>query len=333
MCAFSSENAQNSVNLLIFYFIFCILFTKGRIILSADLHCHTRLSNGSLGIEDLIALARNRKVSTIAITDLDCLAGTVRGKIIGERAGIKVITGVELSATDKTNNQEIHLICYLPDFPDRLEGLCSKNSQLRKRSSHFMMLKVAQRYPITSEFVAKCASGSTNIYKVHIMQALIENGFTDKIYSDLYDELFNPDRENSVNHSPEYDDVFSVLTAIHDAGGIAVLTHPLRSKNPELLDKLVEAGLDGIEVYTPNMTAEQKADLIKYAKAHKLLTTGGTNFKGLYNKHVLSVGDCDLPEECINDLLAYKARQKKAQRKAAQTKANEQLKEAVNNSK
>jgi predicted metal-dependent phosphoesterase TrpH len=301
--------------------------------LSADLHCHTRLSNGSLGIEDLIALARNRKVSTIAITDLDCLAGTVRGKIIGERAGIKVITGVELSATDKTNNQEIHLICYLPDFPDRLEGLCSKNSQLRKRSSHFMMLKVAQRYPITSEFVAKCASGSTNIYKVHIMQALIENGFTDKIYSDLYDELFNPDRENSVNHSPEYDDVFSVLTAIHDAGGIAVLTHPLRSKNPELLDKLVEAGLDGIEVYTPNMTAEQKADLIKYAKAHKLLTTGGTNFKGLYNKHVLSVGDCDLPEECINDLLAYKARQKKAQRKAAQTKANEQLQEAVNNSK
>jgi predicted metal-dependent phosphoesterase TrpH len=301
--------------------------------LSADLHCHTRLSNGSLGIEDLISLAKKRNISSIAITDLDCLAGTVRGKIIGERAGVRVIPGVELSATDKTNNQEIHLICYLPDFPDRLEGLCSRNSQARKRSSHFLMLKVAQRYPITTEFIVKCASGSTNVYKVHIMQALIENGFTDKIYSDLYDELFNPENENSINHSPQYEDVFDVLKAIHDAGGIAVLTHPFRSKNPELLDKLVEAGLDGIEVYTPNMSQEQKAELIKYAKAHKLLTTGGTNFKGLYNKHILSVGDCDLPDECVNELLTYKSRQKKAQKKAAQAKANEKLQDAINAAK
>ncbi|MBR3790020.1 MAG: PHP domain-containing protein [Clostridia bacterium] len=301
--------------------------------MSADLHCHTRLSNGSLGIEDLISLAKKRNISSIAITDLDCLAGTVRGKIIGERAGVRVIPGVELSATDKTNNQEIHLICYLPDFPDRLEGLCSRNSQLRKRSSHFMMLKVAQRYPITTEFIVKCASGSTNVYKVHIMQALIENGFTDKIYSDLYDELFNAENKNSINHSPEYEDVFDVLKAIHDAGGIAVLTHPFRSKNPELLDKLVEAGLDGIEVYTPNMSPEQKAELIKYAKSHKLLTTGGTNFKGLYNKHILSVGDCDLPDECVNELLTYKSRQKKAQKKAAQAKANEKLQDAINATK
>ena len=57
--------------------------TKGWIFLSAALHCHTRLSNGSLGIEDLIILAKKRGISTIAITDHDCLAGTVRGKVIG----------------------------------------------------------------------------------------------------------------------------------------------------------------------------------------------------------------------------------------------------------
>ncbi len=297
--------------------------------MSADLHCHTRLSNGSLGIEDLIALAKKRNIGTIAITDLDCLAGTVRGKVIGERTGVNVIPGVELSATDKTNDQEIHLICYLPDAPDRLEGLCKRNSMVRKRTSHFMMLKVAQRYPVTPEFIVKCASGSTNVFKVHIMQALIEMGFTDKIYSELYDELFTPGGENSINHTPQYEDVFEVLKAIHDANGIAVLTHPFRSKNPELLDKLVEAGLDGIEVYTPNMTTEQKAELIKYAKAHKLLTTGGSNFKGLYNKHILSVGDCDLPDEAVQELITYKSRQKKAQRKAAQAKANEKLQEAI----
>lgn len=59
--------------------------------MGGDLHCHTRLSDGSLGIEDLILLAKKLKIETIAITDHDCLAGTVRGKVIGERHGVQVI--------------------------------------------------------------------------------------------------------------------------------------------------------------------------------------------------------------------------------------------------
>ena len=265
--------------------------------MSADLHCHTRLSNGSLGIEDLILLAKKRGVTTIAITDHDCLAGTVRGKVIGERHGVTVIPGVELSGTDKTNGQEIHMLCYKPDFPDRLEGLCRRSSLIRKKSSHLMVLKTAQKYPITPEFVAKCASGSTNIFKVHIMQALIENGFADRIYGDLYNELFSKDKEGSINHIPEYEDIFSILEAIHEAGGIAVLANPQKCKNKKLVEELVAAGLDGIEVYAPDLTAEEKEYFVKYAKKNKILTTGGSNFKGLYNKTVLSVGDCDLPDE------------------------------------
>ena len=68
--------------------------------MGGDLHCHTRLSDGSLGIEDLILLAKKLKVETIAITDHDCLAGTVRGKVIGERHGVQVIPGVEFSCID-----------------------------------------------------------------------------------------------------------------------------------------------------------------------------------------------------------------------------------------
>ncbi len=289
--------------------------------MSADLHCHTRLSNGSLGIEDLIILAKKRGVTTIAITDHDCLAGTVRGKVIGERHGVTVIPGVELSGTDKINGQEIHMLCYKPDFPDRLEGLCRRSSLIRKKASHFMMLKTAQKYPITPEFVVKCASGSTNVFKVHIMQALIENGFADRIYGDLYKELFSTEANGSINHTPEYEDIFSILEAIHEAGGIAVLANPQKCKNPELLDQLVEAGLDGIEIYTPDMSEEDKTNFAKYAKKHKILTTGGSNFKGLYNKKVLSVGDCDLPDSCVQELNSYKAKKKKAERKKATAEA------------
>ena len=279
--------------------------------MSADLHCHTRLSNGSLGIEDLIILAKKRGIETIAITDHDCLAGTVRGKNIGDRHGVEVIVGVELSCTDKTNGQEIHLLCYCPDFPDRLEGLCRRNMFVRKKSSHIMALKVAQKFPITTEFVSQCAAGATNVFKVHIMRALVESGFADKIFGELYDELFSPDREGNVNNVPEYEDIFIVLNSIHEAGGIAILANPQRLKNDKLLDELVEAGLDGIEVYAPSLSAEEKEIFAKYAKKNKLLTTGGSNFKGLYNKTVVSVGDCDLPDECVAELKKYKKRRNK----------------------
>lgn len=295
----------------------CVKGTKGRIFLSADLHCHTRLSNGSLGIEDLILLAKKRGVTTIAITDHDSLAGTVRGKVIGERHGVTVIPGVELSGTDKTNGQEIHMLCYKPDFPDRLEGLCRRSSLIRKKSTHIMMLKTAQRYPITPEFMVKCAAGSTNIFKIHIMQALMENGYTDRIYGDLYKQLFSSDSEGNINNVPEYEDIFEVLKQIHEAGGIAILANPHRCKNKNLVDELVKAGLDGIEVYSPELNDEQKAEFIKYAKKNKILTTGGSNFKGLYNKMVVSVGDCDLPDECVQELNTYKTKKKKAERKAA----------------
>ena len=95
--------------------------------MSADLHCHTKLSNSSMGIDDLLVLAAKRGVDTLAITDRDCQAGNVRAKIIGERKGINVLPGVELSCTDAKRNKTVLILCYLSDSPDRLEGLCRRN--------------------------------------------------------------------------------------------------------------------------------------------------------------------------------------------------------------
>ena len=129
--------------------------------MGGDLHCHTRLSDGSMGIEDIITLAKNQGVDTIAITDRDCQAGTIRGKVIGERYGVRVIPGVELSAIDEESGLVVHILCYLPDFADRLEGLCHKNAAATKRAAQYMMIKVAKRYPVTADVIKKCASGST----------------------------------------------------------------------------------------------------------------------------------------------------------------------------
>ncbi len=286
-----------------------------------DLHCHTKLSDGSLGIEDLITLAKKRGIEAIAITDHDCLAGTVRGKIIGDRFGVQVIPGVELSATDTKTGKKVHLLCYLSDAPDRLEGLCHRNSLARKKAAHYMMLQVAKRYPVAAELIVKCATGSTNIYKQHIMQALMECGFSRDIYGEMYHKLFDKDSPESVLVTPKYPDIEEVLTAIHDAGGIAVLAHPYFFDNLDSLPRLIENGLDGIEVWHPCATEKQQAELKKIATKNKLLMTGGTDFHGLYNLDPVSIGDVLTPDDAMAKLLGYKAKQKRLARKAAKAAA------------
>ncbi|MBR3766761.1 MAG: PHP domain-containing protein [Clostridia bacterium] len=285
--------------------------------MSGDLHCHTRLSNGSMGIEELISLAKSRGVETIAVTDHDCLAGTIRAKIIGERNGIKIIPGVELSSVDGDTGEIIHILCYLPEFPDRLEGLCHQNTVARKRASQYMMLKTAQRYPVTAELMKRCASGSTNLYKQHIMHALMECGVADSFYGDVYNELFSPESANNIIVKPAFQNVSDVIDAIHSANGIAVLAHPAMLKDIELINKYVDMGLDGIEVWHPSADEKTSAELFQYAKKKGLLATGGSAFHGLYNKRALTIGDYVTPKTQLQELLGFKAKQKRLMKKLA----------------
>lgn len=292
--------------------------------MQGDLHCHTKLSDGSLGIEDLITLAKKRGVEAIAITDHDCLAATVRGKIIGKRAGVEVIPGVELSATDQETGKTVHILCYLCEAPDRLEGLCHRNSLARKKAAHYMMLQLVRKFPIAPELIAKCATGSTNIFPVHMMQALMECGFAQEIHGDVYKSLFTKEGDNSILVTPKFADIAEVVTSIHDAGGIAVLAHPYFYDNMDSMPRLLECGIDGIEVWHPSATKEQQEELQKFAQKHKLLMTGGTDFHGLYNTYPVSIGDVITPQNAMEKLMGYKAKQKrllKKQQKLAQAEA------------
>lgn len=264
-----------------------------------------------MGIDDLIVLAQKRGVTTIAITDRDCQAGTVRGKIIGERRGITVIPGVEISAYDSKRDKYVEIICYLSDSPDRLEGLCHRNIVARKKASQLMTLKIARKYPITPELVLKCATGSTAVFEQHIMHALLECGLTDKIYGELYHELFSPESPDNVLVKVTYPEPAEVIEAIHESGGIAVFAHPGSIDSLEIIEELISAGLDGVEVWNPENDAELETKLLALAKAKGLLTVGGTDFKGMYSKAPISVGEYTTPEASVKALMSYKAKIKK----------------------
>lgn len=290
--------------------------------MSGDLHCHTRLSDGSLGIEEIIALAKGRGVDTIAITDHDCLAGTVRARIIGERNGIRVIPGVEISACDTETGSFAHILCYLPEFPDRLEGICHQNTMARKRASQYMMIKAAQRFSVTGDIIKRCAQGSTTLYKQHIMHALMECGLSTSVYGELYDELFSPASETNILVKPSFPSAEEVVEIIHAAGGIAVLAHPALYDNFDLLERLVPCGLDGVEVWHPTADEETTARLTAFAKKNKLLMTGGSDFHGLYNRLPITIGSYATPKTQLSELLGYKAKQKRLQKKLAAAEAN-----------
>ncbi len=282
-----------------------------------DLHCHTKLSDGSMGIDDIIVLAQKCGIDTLAITDNDCLAGTVRAKLIGERQGIRVIPGVEISSFDSSAECEVPILGYQIDSPDRLEGLCHRNLVARKRAAQFMMIKAAQRYPITTDLILKCAQGSTGVYPIHIMSALVESGVTNEIYGDLYRELFDEKSEKSIYVRAKLADPVEVIDAIHEAGGIAVLANAGKYIDNGVLDKLSEAGLDGIEVWCPKHDENTSEQLADYAAKNNLLSVGGSDFRGRFNEKCVTLGSYTTPEHYYNEFSNYKTKLKRQKAKLA----------------
>ncbi len=284
--------------------------------MAGDLHCHTKLSHGSMGIGEVVSLAKKQGMTTIAITDQDCLGGTERGRIMGDRYGITVIPGVEMSCTDPGTSREVHILCYLLESPDRLEGLCHRNLQIRKRASQYMLLKLIQRYPISAELVQECAKGSTCIYPQHMLRALMESGLTDRIYGEAYEELFTPASPDNILVHPKFPSPAEVIEAIHQSGGVAVLAHPGKDGVADLLPELISAGLDGIEIYHGSNTREEQKRLLALAKSENILVTGGSDFRGMYGNGCITIGREQVNDSQVNSLLNYKSRVRRTRRQA-----------------
>jgi len=267
-----------------------------------------------MGIDDLILLAKKRGISTIAITDLDCQAGTIRGRVIGERHDVAVIPGVEISCTDPQSGQEVHMLCYLSDSPDRLEGLCHANILTRKKAAQYMLMKFVQLFPVEPSLVNECARGATCLYPQHMMRALMESGLTDRIHGDIYRELFTQESGKNILYTARFPSPLEVLEAIHQSGGIAVLAHPAENGAMGLLEDLVRAGLDGVEVFHSANSREEQKQLLALAKAENMLVTGGSDFRGMYGVGCVTVGHEQVNDAQVSSLLSYKSRMHRARR-------------------
>ncbi|WP_040197929.1 PHP domain-containing protein [Candidatus Soleaferrea massiliensis] len=270
-----------------------------------DLHCHTRLSDGSMGIEDVVFYAKRMGLDFVAITDHDTMAGVTRATVLGQRYGIGVIPGVEISCVDtRRGHRKVHMLCYLPKKPMRLESIFQKTLNLRTQAGQRMIDKVVRLFPVTREHILRYSASSKSIYKQHIMQALMDLGYTSSIYGELYDRLFSS-KNGLCYEYVEYPDVYQVINMIRSAQGIACLAHPRTYDSFELLEELAAGHLiDAVEQHHPRNLDGDDERIGEIAGQYGLITTGGSDFHGSYTSQVCPISSRITTELSIKRLFS-----------------------------
>ncbi len=280
-----------------------------------DLHVHTKISDGSLTITEIVKLAKVKGIRHLAITDNDTTKGLREAAKIGIQTGVNIIPGIEISAYDYKKNRRAHIIgLYVQPGHMALETICNPLIEARHEASIKMFKKIIDAgYNIEWEDVEHYSEGGTGVYEQHIMHALLDKGYCRGIYDKLYRILFQkPDekRAQGIAYVPiEYIDVKKAIEAVRYAGGIAVIAHPGQMDNYDSIREWVEIGLHGIEVYHPRHDKDDINKSLELAKKFNLVVTGGSDFHGFYAESPVDIGCKDLQYNYILELEnAYKKR-------------------------
>ncbi|MFD1735184.1 PHP domain-containing protein [Bacillus salitolerans] len=279
-----------------------------------DLHCHTKISDNSMTTEEVLKIAAARGVTHLAITDHDTTIGLREAERLGRVYGVEVIPGIEISAYDHRRKSRAHILgFFVTQGHEAIDKLCGSLREERHQTSFQMVQQImAAGYNITWEEVIEYASGGTGVYKQHIMHALLDKGYTDRIYGELYKTLFyrgSETRAPGIAFVPiTYVDVKNAILAIKDAGGIPVLAHPGQFNSFDAVEEWVEAGLEGIEVEHPLHSHEDKTKALELADRLNLVKTGGSDFHGFYSDADTSIGDYVTKVEWYEELKKRKTR-------------------------
>lgn len=244
----------------------------------ADLHVHTNHSDGTMEIEDVLKMAKEKGIKAIAITDHDTVDHYFEAKQIGEALGIEVIRGVEMSCYDMDVHKKIHIIgLWLNDEIPHVEALCNKTLQCRDRYHRELILGLKEKgYSISYED-AKKYSPYNIVFKMNIFQALKEK-YPDEMNAERYRELFASETSLETDLKMGYIDIKEGIQAIRQDGGIAIIAHPCEYNNYDEIEKYVGYGLQGIEINHPSMKEEDYLKTRNFALKYHLFESGGSDF-------------------------------------------------------
>ncbi|RME75159.1 MAG: PHP domain-containing protein [Planctomycetota bacterium] len=240
-----------------------------------DLHTHTRCSDGTLSPEALLALAAERGVRTLAITDHDTVAAHPLAAPHAAAHGIELIAGVEIGCAH--NGGEIHLLGYLfdPTAP-RLAALLQRTVRERRERFEAMLARLAER-GLGVDARALLAEPDVALGRGQLGRLLVEQGLVRSI-GEVFRRLLG---EGQPCYVPKpLPSSAEAIATVREAGGVAVLAHPGRYARKPDIAALVAEGLGGIEVYYPSHEPDEVRHYLEACARHDLVPTGGSDFHG-----------------------------------------------------
>ncbi|MEM8604499.1 MAG: PHP domain-containing protein [Cyanobacteria bacterium P01_H01_bin.121] len=238
-----------------------------------ELHAHTTYSDGRLTPAELVQAAIAAQVTALAITDHDTVAGWDEAyAAAGDQ--LEIVPGVELSTV--FNGRSLHILGFYLDR-DRFIDPLKERLDGRKRRAQAMAKKLAVLgYPIElPEMGEGMAPG-----RPHIAAALVAAGHV-KTANEAFKRLIGEDGPAYVHYEK-----FSAqdgIQLLRQCGAVTVWAHPFLFRGGPVavvLPQLVEAGLQGLEVFHPSHTQQQVTTLQEYCQTYKLLRTGGSDYHG-----------------------------------------------------
>lgn len=249
----------------------------------------------------------------MALTDHDTVEGCPRMAAACEAFGIEFIPGTEL--TSEIEGVEVHLLGFFLDIHNaRLLKEIADFQRVRQQRIHEIVARINKlNVPLKVESVFEIASCQSP-GRPHVGRALVQGGFCatmDEAFERFlkkYRPAYVPKAKMSARHGIEL---------IQQAGGLAVAAHPALNHTDDIIPKLVEAGLDGIECFHSKHTPADSKRYLGFAEKYNLLVSGGSDCHGMSKGKPL-IGSVKLPYEKVEKMKAALERRRGA---SAQTQA------------
>lgn len=241
----------------------------------ADLHLHTKLSDGSLEVEELLTLCKRKGLRCISITDHDNLDGYNMAIEPAKELGLEIIPGIEISSV--WQGKDIHILGYYCDHTNLALNMEIQDFAKQRVTRVKAIIKKlnALGIDITFEKVLSYCKGKV-IGRPHIAMSLVDeeyiSNFSEAFTKYLGDGCIAFVEKKGLN--PQ-----ETIRLIENAGGIAVLAHPYKSGlSDEFIEQMVEWGVQGMEVYCPSQKGAVGRKYKEMALHYGLVGTGGSDF-------------------------------------------------------
>ena len=235
----------------------------------ADLHVHTRRSDGSLTLETIPDAARAAGVAVVGVTDHDRFHPDFDGPI-AERDGVTVIHGIELRV--EAADARVDLLGYGLEPTDDLRAEVDRIQRDRRERGRAIVECVEDRLGVDLDVKIREGLG-----RPHVARAIEDHPDTDLDYDGAFDELIGNDGPCFVARDvPSFDRGRALL---EDACGVVGLAHPFRYEDPEAALSLT-ADLDAVERYYPYNRPVDESLVEDAVREHDLLVTGGSDAHG-----------------------------------------------------